>query len=108
MPHAAPLPARTTPRLAQRKEKKHRRHKSRSNLAPAAASLPATVPSAAAPPDQFDVELVPAPALAPAADPAAAALWPFAPRDWLVLGIGAGAMLLLAAIVFVIVMIARS
>jgi serine/threonine protein kinase len=112
MPNAAPLPAaRTTPRPPHRKEKKHKRHRARDRAAhgvPSGASVPIGQPASTAPPDQFDVELVPAGARVPAPGLRHTALWPFASRDWLVLGIGAGAMLLFVAIVIVIVMFARS
>jgi hypothetical protein len=103
----APVPAdrgaRQTPRPPHKK--KHKRHKGgahRDVPVAAPAPLPAAAPlEGPAAPAQFDVELV-------AAEPPPAPRWKMSKRDWLLLGIGSAAMLVIAAIIWVIVSLASS
>jgi hypothetical protein len=62
------------------------------------AAAPAAAPAA---PVQFDVELV-------AAEPPSAPPWKMSTRDWVLLGIGSAAMIVLGAILWVIVALTRS
>ena len=102
---SAPAPvkseSRKTPRPPHKKRHKRRKDGSRRD-APIAAPA-AVAPAAAAPaaPVQFDVELV-APEL-PSAPP-----WKLSTRDWILLGIGSAAMIVLGAILWVIVALTRS
>jgi serine/threonine protein kinase len=105
----APAPARSesrrTPRPPHKKKHKRRRDGSRRDApiaAPAPAATVAAAPAAApAAPVQFDVELV-------AAEPPSAPPWKMSTRDWVLLGIGSAAMIVLGAILWVIVALTRS
>lgn len=92
---AAPRKSKETPPPAPRPSKKHKKHRLGASQ-PAGVALPATTPGTpAAPlnPAEFDVELVPLPA-----NPGAAAsvepkiLWGLSKRDWILVGIGGGAV----------------
>lgn len=89
-----------TPHPPHRKKKKHRRHRHRHHpvAAPAPGSLPMAEPLPAATPLQYDVELVPAQA-------APTGLRPVSKRDWVLLGAGAGAMLLVALAIWLFVLL---
>ncbi len=100
MPAAPANLAPATFRPPSRKEKKHKRHKHWPTAAPAS---PAAAPLPVAAPQPFDVELVPATTVA---ERAPARWWPLRKREWLLLGIGAGVMAVLVAIILLIVHLA--
>jgi serine/threonine protein kinase len=100
-PPPAPVPV-PEPKPAHR-EKKHKRHKH-----PGAAAVPVAAPAAAAvPPAEIDVELVPAPPalLAPAAPERRG--FRLNSRDWLLLAIGAGSVILAGVAGFVLANLVR-